>query len=128
MEYNLFKNNEDVTKKFCVDDKAVKNLKSINEIIKFIWLSPPMEKIMYEGKSIKRKFIDKLIAQFDEKFNFSLSEYKKYTTERLLLLKEKRDEKWLSILEKKISQTIFEIFINRRIFSKKLVFYRKKSF
>ena len=127
LEYNLFKNNEDVTKKFCVDDKAVKNLKSINKIIKFIWLSPPMEKIMYEGKSIKRKFIDKLIAQFDENFNFSLNEYKKYTTERLMLLKEKGDEKWLSILEKKISQTIFEIFINRRIFSKKISLLSKKK-
>ena len=127
LEYNLSKNNEDVTKKFRVDDKAVKNLKSINEIIKFIWLSPPMEKIMYEGKSIKRKFIDKLIAQFDENFNFRLSEYKKYTTERLMLLKEKGDEKWLNILEKKISEAIFKIFINRRLFSKKISLLSKKK-
>ena len=127
LEYTLLKNNEDVTKKFRVDDKAVKNLKSINEIIKFIWLSPPMEKIMYEGKSIKRKFIDKLIAQFDENFNFSLNEYKKYTTERLMLLKEKGDEKWLSILEKKISESIFEIFINRRIFSKRISLLSKNK-
>ncbi len=127
LEYNLSKNNEDITKKFFVDAKAVKNLKSINEIIKFIWLSPHMEKIMYEGKSIKRKFIDKLITQFDENFNFSLSEYKKNTTERLVLLKEKRDEKWLRILEKKISESIFEIFINRRIFSKKISVLSKKK-
>ena len=127
LEYNLSKNNEDVTKKFRIDDKAVKNLKSINEIIKFIWLSPSMEKIMYEGKSIKRKFIDKLIAQFDENFNFSLNEYKKYTTERLMLLKEKGDEKWLSILEKKISESIFDIFINRRIFSKKISLLSKNK-
>ncbi len=127
LEYTLLKNDEDITKKFRVDDKAVKNLKSINEIIKFIWLSPPMEKIMYEGKSIKRKFIDKLIAQFDEDFNFSLNEYKKYTTERLMLLKEKGDEKWLSILEKKISESIFDIFINRRIFSKKISLLSKNK-
>tara|TARA_B100000886_G_scaffold48347_2_gene29778 strand:- start:32117 stop:33202 length:1086 start_codon:yes stop_codon:yes gene_type:complete len=127
LEYNLTKNNEDVTKKFLIDDKVVKNLKSINKIIKFVWLSPPMEKIMYEGKSIKRKFIDKLIAQFDENFNLSLSEYKKYTAERLILLKEKRDEKWLKILEKKISESIYEIFINRRLFSKKISLLSKKK-
>jgi len=127
LEYNLSKNNEDVTKKFRVDDKVVKNLKSINKIIKFIWLSPPMEKIMYEGKSIKRKFIDKLIAQFDENFNSCLSEYKKYTTERLMLLKEKGDEKWLGILEKKISEAILKIFINRRLFSKKISLLSKKK-
>ena len=74
---------------------------------------------MYEGKSIKRKFIDKLIAQFDEDFNFSLNEYKKYTTERLMLLKRKGRRKMVKYIRKKNFRVYFDIFINRRIFSKK---------
>ena len=45
-----------------------------------------------------------------------------------MLLKEKGDEKWLSILEKKkISESIFDIFINRRIFSKKISLLSKNK-
>ena len=65
---------------------------------------------MYEGQSIKRDFIDKLISQNEKNFNLSVSSYKKNIAERLQILKNTKDEKWLDIIEKRLAENIYEIF------------------
>ena len=74
-------------------------------------------------KSI-RKFIDKLIAQFDENFNFCFSEYKKYTT--VDVIKRKGDDKWLSILEKKIPRLFLKFLLIEEYFQKISLLSKKK--
>ena len=56
---------------------------------------------MYEGQTLKRKFIDKMITQNDSYFNKILLNLKKDIGERLNILKNSKDEKWLNLIEKK---------------------------
>ena len=73
----------------------------IKNYIKIIWLSPYMDKIMYDGQTLKRNFIDKMITQNDNYFNKILLNVKKDIAERLNILKNSKDEKWLNLVEKK---------------------------
>ena len=62
----------------------------IKNYIKIIWLSPYMDKIMYDGQTLKRNFIDKMITQNDSYFNKILLNLKKDIAERLNILKIQR--------------------------------------
>ena len=57
------------------------SLSLIKNYIKIIWLSPYMDKIMYDGQTLKRNFIDKMITQNDSYFNKILVNLKKDITE-----------------------------------------------
>tara|TARA_B100000963_G_scaffold261705_1_gene229883 strand:+ start:8407 stop:9501 length:1095 start_codon:yes stop_codon:yes gene_type:complete len=106
-------------KKFFLDQRKT-SLTKIKDYIKIIWLSPYMDKIMYEGQTLKRNFIDKLIAQNDGYFNKTMLNLKKDVSERLNILKHSKDEKWLNLIERKIAVYIFEIFDIRRKYAEKL--------
>ena len=69
---------------------------------------------MYDGQTLKRNFIDKMITQNDSYFNKILLNLKKDIAERLNILKNSKDEKWLNLIEKKIANNIYEIFDIRR--------------
>ncbi len=115
-----FENTSDkIIKTYYLDQKKT-TLSNIKKYLNFVWLSPYMDKIMYEGNSIKRNFIDKLISQNNTEFAKILSSYKKNLTERLSILKNSKDEKWLSIIEQKIAEEILLIFIERRKYAKNL--------
>jgi DNA replication and repair protein RecF len=75
-----------------------------------------MDKIMYEGDSIKRKFLDKIISNYNLGYKKNLSNFKKLSEERIQLLKENQDLQWLNILEKKMIDELWGIFIYRRSF------------
>ena len=117
--YKIKKDQDNLKKDFYLNDKKI-TLPKIKEIISFIWLSPYMDKIMYEGQSIKRSFIDKMISQNEKNFNLSLSSYKKNISERLHILKNLKDDKWLNILEEKLAEDIYEIFYMRRNYANKI--------
>ena len=46
---------------------------------------------MYEGDSIKRKFLDKIISNYNLGYKKNLSNFKKLSEERIQLLKENQD-------------------------------------
>ncbi len=107
-------NEENKLKRILFLDEKKISLSSIKNYIKIIWLSPYMDKIMYEGQTLKRNFIDKMISQNDSYFNKILLDFKKNIAERLNILKISKDEKWLNLIEKKIANNIYEIFYIRR--------------
>ncbi len=127
----LEQNDNSIKKIFFIDQKKT-SLANIKNYISFIWLSPYMDKIMHEGQSVKRNFIDKMISQNDKYFNRILSTYKKDLSERISVLKSSKDEKWLGILEHRIAENIYDILNIRRnyayelnsIISKKLKNFR----
>jgi DNA replication and repair protein RecF len=73
---------------------------------------------MHEGDSIKRKFLDKIISNYNFDYKKNLNDFKKLSDERIQLLKENQDLKWISILEKKMIDELWKIFIYRRFFIK----------
>ena len=66
---------------------------------------------MYEGQTLKRNFIDKMIAQNDRFFNKIILQNKKDMAERLQVLQNSNDEKWLSLLEKKLLVTFSKFLL-----------------
>ena len=116
LTYEVINSNNEIKKKFKSDEKIV-NQSTIRKIIKFIWLSPSMDNIMYEGKSIKRKFLDKLISQYNLNFVTLINEYKTLSNERIKILNIEKDSSWLKILESKISKIMYDIFFTRRYYA-----------
>ncbi len=113
ISYELVQELEVVDKRFFIDEKKVSN-QQINELVSFIWLSPHMDKIMYESGSIKKNFIDKLISNLDVNFKKNIAYFKKCSDERIALLINGGDKKWLTIIEEKMAKYFYEILIMRR--------------
>ena len=112
----IFEAKEDKIRKFLNIDNNKSSLNEVFKDINFIWLTPQMDKIMYEGDSIKRKFLDKIISNYNLGYKKNLSNFKKLSEERIQLLKENQDLQWLNILEKKMIDELWSIFIYRRSF------------
>jgi DNA replication and repair protein RecF len=119
--YDVFEEDNNFKKNFYLEDKKI-SLSKIKEVLSLIWLSPHTDKVMYEGQSIKKKFLDKMISQNNQDFQNNMTQYKKNTSERLAILKTTKDEKWLNVVEQKISENIFFIFKYRRDYAKNLNF------
>ena len=119
LSFKIINEDNNLKKKLFLDEKKI-SLSAIKDYIKIIWLSPYMDKIMYDGQTLKRNFIDKMIAQNDSYFSKTLLNFKKDIAERLSILKNSKDEKWLDLTEKKIANNIFEIFDIRRNYAEKL--------
>ena len=111
--YKIFKHNNTVAKDFFLDEKKISNIE-INKLVNFIWLSPHMDKIMYDGSIIKRKFLDKIISNLNSDFKKNLRDFKKLAEERIILLQNQNDTKWISILEEKMAKILFQILNERR--------------
>ena len=119
LTFKIINEDNKLKKRIFLDDKKI-SLSTIKNYINIIWLSPYMDKIMYEGQTLKRNFVDKMITQNDSYFNKILLNFKKNIAERLNILKNSKDEKWLNLIEKKIANNIFEIFHIRRNYAKNL--------
>ncbi|MSP06461.1 MAG: hypothetical protein EXR13_02685 [Candidatus Fonsibacter sp.] len=112
----IFESKEEKIKKHLNIDNNKSSLTDFFKDINFVWLTPQMDKIMYEGESIKRKFMDKIISNYNSNYKKNLSNFKKIAEERIQLLKENQDLQWLNILEKKMIDELWNIFIYRRTF------------
>jgi len=113
ISYKIYKQDDQINKNFFIDSKKSSNLQIAN-LVNFIWLSPHMDKIMYEEGSIKKKFIDKIISNLNRDFSKYLSDFKKLSEERIALLINSHDTKWISIVENKMATLFYLILIERR--------------
>lgn len=113
ISYELICEENSINKNFFIDKKKISN-QDICELVNFIWLSPHMDRIMYEGNTVKKNFIDKIISNLDKDFKKSISNFKKLSEERIALLINNGDSKWLSIIEQKMAIVFFNILKKRR--------------
>ena len=111
---------ENKLKKIVSLDNKNTSIQEIKNYINFVWLSPYMDKIMYEGQTLKRNFIDNMISQNEKCLSKSIITFKKYAQERLEILKKSKDRKWLDIIEGKIAEKIYEVFNIRRVYAEEI--------
>ncbi len=78
-----------------------------------IWLTPKMDSIFNDSKSIRRKFLDKIVADIDPNHLSRINNYEKYLRQRMVLLIEGGDRKWLDIIERQIAELGVAIAIAR---------------
>ncbi len=83
-----------------VDGQATRNKVELNQLLRTIWLTPPMQQLFIGPSSDRRNFFDHIVANFFPEHSSHLSKYEKSTRERLKLLKtQQNDDYWLSALE-----------------------------
>jgi len=111
---------EKIKRSLNIDNNKSSSLNEHFKDITFVWLTPQMDRIMYEGDSVKRKFLDKIISNYNLEYKKNLSAFKKLSDERIHLLKENQDLQWINVLEKKMVEELWNIFSYRRIFIKNL--------
>jgi DNA replication and repair protein RecF len=83
-----------------VDGQAIKKRAELAELIKIVWLTPPMQQLFIGSSSERRSFFDQIVSNFFSEHATHLTKYEHATRERLRLLKDQcSDNYWLSALE-----------------------------
>lgn len=92
-----------------------RNKENKNNLINFICLTPELELLFISQKSNRRDFLDKIVCDIDIFHSKRINDYQKLIKERLLLLSKnnKNNDKWLEIIENKISEVGVSIAIAR---------------
>ena len=109
-------NNQNKLRSFSILGNIVK-ASEISSFITFNWLTPQMDLIISGPESVRRKFIDRLISNYDFRHLGRLKRLEKNLRERLIIIESNRfDEKWISLIERKISEDAIAIVDSRMSF------------
>jgi DNA replication and repair protein RecF len=93
-----------------VDNKNVRSSASLLEIVKIIWLTPSQDGLLAESKSLRRKFLDRLVYNFNPYHAEDVARYEYALRSRLKLLKDgNADSIWLTQLERVLAETAIKI-------------------
>jgi DNA replication and repair protein RecF len=93
-----------------VDNKNVRSSSSLLNLIKIIWLTPSQDGLLAESKSLRRKFLDRLVYNFNPSHAEDVSRYEHTLRSRLRLLKDgDADPIWLTQLERVLAETSVKI-------------------
>jgi DNA replication and repair protein RecF len=98
-----------------IDGKTAKSQQALNEHIAMAWITPEMDRLLAEGPSARRKWLDRLVFSFDPAHGGRVHRYEKAMRERLRLLAEgSADAAWFNALEDDMAQTGVAIAAARR--------------
>lgn len=80
--------------------ETAKNQAALSEYLDVQWLSPQMDRLFSEGKSARRRFLDRLVFGYDPAHAGRINGYDHAMRERAKLLRDgSTDDTWLSTLE-----------------------------
>ena len=105
-----------LVKKVLSIDKRKTSLRSFFNIF---WVLPQMSHLLQGKPEDRRVFLDLMVSATDVSYKKKLLDYKKLKNERLRILKNleiSKNDKWLDIIEKKMSEVGVVICDSRRIF------------
>ncbi|MCH9753596.1 MAG: DNA replication/repair protein RecF [Alphaproteobacteria bacterium] len=87
-----------------IDDVSVSH-SELAKTINVSWLIPQMGHIFIDSSSSRRKFLDRMVMNFDSTHSKNLSSYEYYMRERSSLLKNNNyDKDWIAVLERNMSE------------------------
>jgi len=95
----------------------------LGEVSAVIWLTPQMDGLFLDSPSVRRRFLDRMVASFDPKHQSRTSRYDKLVRERAALLKSQKknaDPVWLTTIESQIAEIGIAIAAARHIFRQRL--------
>ena len=105
-----------LVKKVISIDKRKTGLRSFFNIF---WVLPQMSHLLQGKPEDRRSFLDLMVSATDVSYKKKLLDYKKLKNERLRILKNleiSKNDKWLDVIEKKMSEVGVVICDSRRIF------------
>ncbi len=83
-----------------IDGENAKNQTSLSDYMDAQWLTPQMDRLFIDGKSARRRFLDRLVYGYDPAHAGRISSYEHAMRERSRLLREGQgDETWIATLE-----------------------------
>ena len=106
----------DLVKKVISLDKKKTSLRNFFNIF---WVLPQMSHLLQGKPEDRRGFLDLMVSATDVSYKKKLLDYKKLKNERLRILKNleiSKNDKWLDVIEKKMSEVGVVICDSRRIF------------
>ena len=92
---------------------------SLRNFFNIFWVLPQMSHLLQGKPEDRRSFLDLMVAATDVSYKNKLLDYKKLKNERLKILKNleiSKNNQWLDIIEKKMSEVGVVICDSRRIF------------
>lgn len=97
---NIKPNNKSDSRLMYIDGQIAKKKSELTNLVRIVWLTPPMQQLFIGSSSDRRNFFDLIVSNFFADHTIHLSRYEKSTKERLKLLKsQQNDDHWLSALE-----------------------------
>ncbi len=98
-----------------IDGKATTSQAALSEYMAMVWLTPDMDRLLADGATVRRKFLDRLATQIEPPHAGRLLRYEKAMRQRLRLLTEgPRDAVWLAALEDEMAQSSVALAASRR--------------
>ena len=98
-----------------IDDASASGPGAFAEHLRFLWLTPAMDRLFMEGASERRRFLDRMTLAHDPAHGKAGSAYEKAMRQRQRLLDEGgRDNEWLSALERQMAEAGVALAAGRR--------------
>lgn len=98
-----------------IDDANASGPGAFAEHLRFLWLTPAMDRLFMEGASERRRFLDRMTLAHDPSHGKTASVYEKAMRQRQRLLDEGgRDDEWLSALERQMAEAGVALAAGRR--------------
>lgn len=108
-------------KKYFLDGLPLKSKGLLGYYLNCIWLIPQMDNFFLQDNISKRKFIDRLIFNFDKSHLTRLNEHDKLVRERnKLLYQQSYNSKWLDLIEEKLVEITVPLVVSRLDFINQL--------
>lgn len=96
-----------------IEGEIIKSQAELAKVFSVMWLTPQMDGLFIAGNSDRRRFMDRLVYNFDAEHASRVYSYEYYVKERNRLLQEKPDQNWLTVLESKIAEKAISIAVAR---------------
>lgn len=88
-----------------IEGQVVRGQAELVNVCSVLWLTPAMDKLFLEGASERRRFLDRLVYNFDASHAGRVAKYEYLMRERIkLLLQPYKDRDWLNALEEKMAE------------------------
>ncbi len=98
-----------------IDGAAAKGQAALADLVQVLWLTPEMDRLFDNGRSERRRFLDRIVYGFVPDHARNLAAYEQAMRERNRLLKDGRfDETWLGALEQSMAEAGVAVAAARR--------------
>ncbi len=93
--------------------EPVKSVTAFSEWLAVFWLTPEHDRLFTDASKVRRKFLDRMVYAFHPLHATHLVVYENAMKERLSILKQGYDDRWLSAIENKMATVAVEILFER---------------
>lgn len=96
-----------------IDGNVIRGQAELAHAFSVMWLTPQMDGLFLAASSMRRKFLDRLVYNFNPEHASLVYSYEYSMRERAKLLQGNCDKNWLSVLEAKMAEKSVAIAIAR---------------